>query len=186
MPTYTCSMTTCFSHYPKSKLLPPSQYVHLYILHNTLYTLLITNKVMALLVTCYLCFCRGGRFTVIDHAPVSELRAENCRVKLYSLQKNVFRLYMTQKALLLRAETQWVCTLWEGEKSLKYAKYVCTETYVISDSDINNQAFLLTLKTEQQFFFTLRCSATFNVILIRNLKSCRQQTFAPSYSSMSS
>ncbi|CAB1334468.1 unnamed protein product [Coregonus sp. 'balchen'] len=31
----------------------------------------------------------GGRFTVIDHAPVSELRAENCRVKLHSLQKNL-------------------------------------------------------------------------------------------------
>ncbi|KAK2903335.1 hypothetical protein Q8A67_008048 [Cirrhinus molitorella] len=48
----------------------------------------------------------GGRFTVIDHAPVSELKIENCRFKLHSLQKNLFRLHMPQKALLLRAETQ--------------------------------------------------------------------------------
>lgn len=48
----------------------------------------------------------GGRFTVIDHAPVSELRAENCRVKLHSLKKNLFRLFMSQKSLLLRTETQ--------------------------------------------------------------------------------
>ncbi|TSK34830.1 Rho guanine nucleotide exchange factor 5 [Bagarius yarrelli] len=58
----------------------------------------------------------GGRFTVIDHAPVSELRAENCRVKLHSLQKNLFRLYMGQRVLLLRAETQsdklrWISAL---------------------------------------------------------------------------
>uniref|UniRef100_A0A8C2JYW3 DH domain-containing protein n=1 Tax=Cyprinus carpio TaxID=7962 RepID=A0A8C2JYW3_CYPCA len=48
----------------------------------------------------------GGRFTVIDHAPVSELRVENCRFKLHSLQKNLFRLHMPQKALLLRTDTQ--------------------------------------------------------------------------------
>ncbi|XP_034409621.1 uncharacterized protein arhgef5 isoform X1 [Cyclopterus lumpus] len=48
----------------------------------------------------------GGRFTVIDHCPVSDLRAENCRVKLHSLQKNLFRLHMTHRALLLRNETQ--------------------------------------------------------------------------------
>ncbi|KAK2854865.1 hypothetical protein Q7C36_006734 [Tachysurus vachellii] len=58
----------------------------------------------------------GGRFTVIDHAPVSELRAENCRVKLHSLQKNVFRLHMAQRALILRTETQadklrWISAL---------------------------------------------------------------------------
>ncbi|KAF5907711.1 trichohyalin-like isoform X1, partial [Clarias magur] len=58
----------------------------------------------------------GGKFTVIDHAPVSELRAENCRVKLHSLQKNLFRLYVAQRALLLRAETQadklrWISAL---------------------------------------------------------------------------
>ncbi|XP_056142742.1 trichohyalin isoform X3 [Lampris incognitus] len=48
----------------------------------------------------------GGRFTVIDHAPVSQLRAENCRVKLHSLQKNLFRLHLLSKALLLRTDTQ--------------------------------------------------------------------------------
>uniref|UniRef100_A0A9J7XBK2 DH domain-containing protein n=1 Tax=Cyprinus carpio carpio TaxID=630221 RepID=A0A9J7XBK2_CYPCA len=47
----------------------------------------------------------GGRFTVIDHAPVSELRVENCRFKLHSLQKNLFHLHMPQKALLLRTDT---------------------------------------------------------------------------------
>lgn len=58
----------------------------------------------------------GGRFTVIDHAPVSDLRAENCRVKLHSLQKNLFRLHMSHKALLLRTDTQsdklrWISAL---------------------------------------------------------------------------
>ncbi|XP_073342097.1 uncharacterized protein arhgef5 isoform X1 [Pagrus major] len=58
----------------------------------------------------------GGRFTVIDHSPVSELRAENCRVKLHSLQKNLFRLHMSHKALLLRTDTQsdklrWISAL---------------------------------------------------------------------------
>uniref|UniRef100_A0A3Q3VRM5 DH domain-containing protein n=1 Tax=Mola mola TaxID=94237 RepID=A0A3Q3VRM5_MOLML len=58
----------------------------------------------------------GGRFTVIDHSPVSDLRAENCRVKLHSLQKNLFRLHMSTKALLLRTDTQsdklrWISAL---------------------------------------------------------------------------
>ncbi|XP_048010052.1 trichohyalin isoform X1 [Megalobrama amblycephala] len=58
----------------------------------------------------------GGRFTVIDHAPVSELRVENCRFKLHSLQKNLFRLHMSQKALLLKTDTQadklrWISAL---------------------------------------------------------------------------
>ncbi|XP_058604099.1 zinc finger CCCH domain-containing protein 13 isoform X2 [Onychostoma macrolepis] len=58
----------------------------------------------------------GGRFTVIDHAPVSDLRVENCRFKLHSLQKNLFRLHMRQKALLLRTDTQanklrWISAL---------------------------------------------------------------------------
>lgn len=50
---------------------------------------------------------RGGRFTVIDHSPVSELRVENCRVKLHSLQKNLFRVHMSNKALLLRTDALW-------------------------------------------------------------------------------
>uniref|UniRef100_UPI0037E7E4C8 trichohyalin n=1 Tax=Semicossyphus pulcher TaxID=241346 RepID=UPI0037E7E4C8 len=58
----------------------------------------------------------GGRFSVIDHCPVSELRAENCRVKLHSLQKNLIRLHMSNKALLLRTDTQsdklrWISAL---------------------------------------------------------------------------
>ncbi|XP_061919751.1 trichohyalin isoform X2 [Entelurus aequoreus] len=58
----------------------------------------------------------GGKFTVIDHAPVAELRAENCRVKLHSLQKNLFRLHMLNKSLLLRTDTQsdklrWISAL---------------------------------------------------------------------------
>lgn len=47
----------------------------------------------------------GGRFTVIDHCPVGELRAENCRVKLHSLQKNLFRLHLARKSVLLRTDT---------------------------------------------------------------------------------
>ncbi|XP_059364867.1 zinc finger CCCH domain-containing protein 13-like [Carassius carassius] len=58
----------------------------------------------------------GGRFTVIDHAPVSELRVENCKFKLHSLKKNLFHLHMPQKALLLRTDTQanklrWISAL---------------------------------------------------------------------------
>ncbi|XP_054637952.1 trichohyalin isoform X1 [Dunckerocampus dactyliophorus] len=58
----------------------------------------------------------SGRYTVIDHAPVAELRAENCRVKLHSLQKNLFRLHMSHKSLLLRTDTQsdklrWISAL---------------------------------------------------------------------------
>ncbi|XP_058247885.1 trichohyalin isoform X1 [Hemibagrus wyckioides] len=58
----------------------------------------------------------GGRFTVIDHAPVSELRAENCRVKLHSLHKNLFLLHIAQRSLLLRTETtadklRWISAL---------------------------------------------------------------------------
>ncbi|KAM3614548.1 uncharacterized protein V6R79_016011 [Siganus canaliculatus] len=58
----------------------------------------------------------GGRFSVVDHSPVSELRAENCRVKLHSLQKNLFRLHMSHKSLLLRTDTlsdklRWISAL---------------------------------------------------------------------------
>ncbi|XP_026084770.1 rho guanine nucleotide exchange factor 5-like isoform X1 [Carassius auratus] len=58
----------------------------------------------------------GGRFTVIDHAPVSELRVENCKFKLHSLKRNLFHLHMPQKALLLRTDTQanklrWISAL---------------------------------------------------------------------------
>ncbi|KAF3839623.1 hypothetical protein F7725_018340 [Dissostichus mawsoni] len=57
-----------------------------------------------------------GRFTVIDHSPVSDLRAENCRVKLHTLQKNLFRLHMTNRALLVRTDKEsdklrWISAL---------------------------------------------------------------------------
>ncbi|XP_034067310.1 trichohyalin isoform X2 [Gymnodraco acuticeps] len=58
----------------------------------------------------------GGRFTVIDHSPISDLRAENCRVKLHTLQKNLFRLHMTNRALLVRTDKEsdklrWISAL---------------------------------------------------------------------------
>ncbi|XDV39868.1 hypothetical protein PO909_009049 [Leuciscus waleckii] len=64
----------------------------------------------------------GGRFTVIDHVPVSELRVENCRFKLHSLQKNLFRLHMSQKALLLKTETQADKLRWISALSRPYPK----------------------------------------------------------------
>lgn len=51
-------------------------------------------------------FSRGGRFTVINHAPVNEVQVENCRIKLHSLQKNLFRLQMSTKFYLLKTDTQ--------------------------------------------------------------------------------
>ncbi|XP_076010768.1 uncharacterized protein arhgef5 isoform X2 [Genypterus blacodes] len=62
----------------------------------------------------------GGKLTVIDHAPVSDLRAENCRVKLHSLKKNLFRLHLTQKALLLRTETLSDKLRWISAVSLSH------------------------------------------------------------------
>ncbi|KAI7807055.1 hypothetical protein IRJ41_018213, partial [Triplophysa rosa] len=64
----------------------------------------------------------GGRFTVIDHAPVSELRVENCRFKLHSLQKNLFRLHMVNQALLLRTDTQADKLRWISALSRPYAE----------------------------------------------------------------
>uniref|UniRef100_A0A3P8SPG5 Uncharacterized protein n=1 Tax=Amphiprion percula TaxID=161767 RepID=A0A3P8SPG5_AMPPE len=68
----------------------------------------------------------GGRFTVIDHSPVSDLRAENCRVKLHSLQKNLFRLHMSHKALLLRTDTQsdklrWISALSRPHQEIDFS-----------------------------------------------------------------
>ncbi|KAM6968299.1 uncharacterized protein arhgef5 [Aplochiton taeniatus] len=68
----------------------------------------------------------GGRFIVIDHAPVSELRAENCRVKLLSLQKNLFRLYLSNKALLLRTDSQseklrWITAVSRPHPEIDYS-----------------------------------------------------------------
>lgn len=124
----TSSMTTCCFHYQRSKNnhavlwmhSNPSQGIkhlsHYHLVHPV--TLISTVLCRHLFSNQYflplshffcdfffsLAVCRGGRFTVIDHCPVSELRVENCRVKLHSLQKNLFRLYMAQKSLLLRTD----------------------------------------------------------------------------------
>ncbi|XP_071324370.1 trichohyalin isoform X2 [Trachinotus anak] len=68
----------------------------------------------------------GGRFTVIDHSPVSEVRVENCRVKLHSLQKNLFRLHMAHKSLLLRTDTQsdklrWISALSQPHPEIDFS-----------------------------------------------------------------
>lgn len=120
----TSSMTTCCFHYQRSKnnhvvlwmnsnaspgIKHLSHYhlVHPVILISTvLCHHLFDNQISFrwLISSVIFAVCRGGRFTVIDHCPVSELRVENCRVKLHSLQKNLFRLYMAQKSLLLRTD----------------------------------------------------------------------------------
>ncbi|XP_072250161.1 uncharacterized protein arhgef5 isoform X2 [Leuresthes tenuis] len=88
----------------------------------------------------------GGRFTVIDHSPVSELRVENCRVKLHSLQKNLFRLYISQKALLLRTDTQsdklrwisalsWPHTATDFSTAQDFAQMQCIRAFVAQQPD---------------------------------------------------
>ncbi|KAM4580292.1 uncharacterized protein arhgef5 isoform 3-T3 [Odontesthes bonariensis] len=88
----------------------------------------------------------GGRFTVIDHSPVSELRVENCRVKLHSLQKNLFRLYISQKALLLRTDTQshklrWISALsrphtaTDFSAAQDFAQMQCIRAFVAQQPD---------------------------------------------------
>ncbi|XP_045064544.1 actin cytoskeleton-regulatory complex protein pan1-like isoform X1 [Coregonus clupeaformis] len=88
----------------------------------------------------------GGRFTVIDHAPVSELRAENCRVKLHSLQKNLFRLYLNKKALLLSTDTQgdklrWISAVSRPHPVIDYSaaqdftQMQCIRAFVAHQSD---------------------------------------------------
>ncbi|XP_067257695.1 intersectin-1 isoform X2 [Chanodichthys erythropterus] len=88
----------------------------------------------------------GGRFTVIDHAPVSELRVENCRFKLHSLQKNLFRLHMSQKALLLKTDTQadklrWISALLRPYPEIDFsavqdfAQMQCIKAFVAQQPD---------------------------------------------------
>ncbi|XP_030641329.1 rho guanine nucleotide exchange factor 19 [Chanos chanos] len=88
----------------------------------------------------------GGRFTVIDHAPVSDLRAENCRVKLHSLQKNLFVLYMGNKSLLVRADTQsdklrWISALSRPHPEIDFtaaqdfAQMQCIRAFVAQQPD---------------------------------------------------
>ncbi|XP_051577122.1 uncharacterized protein arhgef5 isoform X2 [Myxocyprinus asiaticus] len=88
----------------------------------------------------------GGRFTVIDHAPVSELRVENCRFKLHSLKKNLFRLYMGNKAVLLRTDTQadklrWISALLRPYPEIDfsavqdYGQMQCIRAFVAQQPD---------------------------------------------------
>lgn len=88
----------------------------------------------------------GGRFTVIDHAPVSDVRAENCPVKLHSLQKNLFRLHMSNRALLLRTDTQsdklrWISALSRSHPEVDfsgvqdYPQMQCIRAFVAQQPD---------------------------------------------------
>ncbi|XP_043116349.1 trichohyalin isoform X1 [Puntigrus tetrazona] len=88
----------------------------------------------------------GGRFTVIEHAPVSELRVENCRFKLHSLKKNLFRLHMPQKALLLQTDTQanklrWISALSRPYPEIDFSavqdflQMQCIRAYVAQQPD---------------------------------------------------
>ncbi|MEQ2232093.1 hypothetical protein ILYODFUR_007678 [Ilyodon furcidens] len=88
----------------------------------------------------------GGRFTVIDHCPVDELRTEDFRVKLLTLQKNSFRLHMSQRSLLLRTETQsdkqrWLSALSRTHPVVdfsaaeKKAQMQCIRAYVAQQPD---------------------------------------------------
>ncbi|XP_038140475.1 trichohyalin isoform X1 [Cyprinodon tularosa] len=88
----------------------------------------------------------GGRFTVIDHCPVNELRTEDFRVKIQTLQKNSFRLHMSQRSLLLRTETQsdklrWISAVSRTNPQLdfstaeKSAQMQCIRAYVAQQPD---------------------------------------------------
>ncbi|KAK5603387.1 hypothetical protein CRENBAI_008652 [Crenichthys baileyi] len=88
----------------------------------------------------------GGRFTVIDHCPVDELRTEDFRVKLLTLQKNSFRLHMSQRSLLLRTETQsdkqrWLSALSRSHPVVdfsaaeKKAQMQCIRAYIAQQPD---------------------------------------------------
>uniref|UniRef100_H3CS97 Uncharacterized protein n=1 Tax=Tetraodon nigroviridis TaxID=99883 RepID=H3CS97_TETNG len=88
----------------------------------------------------------GGRFTVIDHSPVSELRVENCQLKLHSLQKNLFRVHMSNKALLLRTDAlsdklRWISSLSRPHAEIDfsaaqdYPQMQCIRAFVAQQPD---------------------------------------------------
>ncbi|KAM4735875.1 uncharacterized protein arhgef5 isoform 1-T3 [Anableps anableps] len=88
----------------------------------------------------------GGRFTVIDHCPVDELRTEDFRVKILTLQKNSFRLHLSQRSLLLRTETKsdklrWLSALSrmlpavDFSAAEKSAQMQCIRAYVAQQPD---------------------------------------------------
>uniref|UniRef100_W5MP05 Uncharacterized protein n=1 Tax=Lepisosteus oculatus TaxID=7918 RepID=W5MP05_LEPOC len=97
-------------------------------------------------------FLRGGRLLVFEYAPVSQVRVENCRVKLHSLQKNLFRLHLAQtseghsKALLLRTDTQsnklrWISALSQPHPEIDFTtaqdspQVQCLRSYVSQQPD---------------------------------------------------
>ncbi|KAM9309250.1 uncharacterized protein arhgef5 isoform 2-T2 [Pholidichthys leucotaenia] len=87
----------------------------------------------------------GGRFTVIDHCPVSELRVENYRIKLHSVQKNAFKLTMGNKYLLLRTDTQsdklrWISAISQHDEvdfsaAQDMEQMQCIRTFVAQQPD---------------------------------------------------
>ncbi|XP_024123500.1 uncharacterized protein arhgef5 isoform X1 [Oryzias melastigma] len=88
----------------------------------------------------------GGRFTVINHAPVNEVQVENCRIKLHSLQKNLFRLQMSTKFYLLKTDTQsdklrWISALSRPHPQLDFSaaqdcdQMLCVKAYMAQQPD---------------------------------------------------
>uniref|UniRef100_A0A087Y398 Uncharacterized protein n=1 Tax=Poecilia formosa TaxID=48698 RepID=A0A087Y398_POEFO len=88
----------------------------------------------------------GGRFTVIDHCPVEDLRTEDFRVKILTLQKNSFRLHLAQNSLLLRTETKsdklrWIsalsrtCPAVDFSTAENLSQMQCIRAYVAQQPD---------------------------------------------------
>ncbi|XP_014840433.1 PREDICTED: trichohyalin-like [Poecilia mexicana] len=88
----------------------------------------------------------GGRFTVIDHCPVEDLRTEDFRVKILTLQKNSFRLHLAQNSLLLRTETKsdklrWISALSRTRPTVDFStaenlsQMQCIRAYVAQQPD---------------------------------------------------
>uniref|UniRef100_H2M906 Uncharacterized protein n=2 Tax=Oryzias latipes TaxID=8090 RepID=H2M906_ORYLA len=88
----------------------------------------------------------GGRFTVINHVPVNELQVENCRIKLHSLQKNLFRLQMSTTSYLLRTDTQsdklrWISALKRPHDQVDFSaaqdceQMLCVKAYMAQQPD---------------------------------------------------
>ncbi|XP_023186833.1 zinc finger CCCH domain-containing protein 13-like [Xiphophorus maculatus] len=88
----------------------------------------------------------GGKFTVIDHCPVEELRTEDFRVKILTLQKNSFRLHLSQNSLLLRTETKsdklrWIsalsrsCPVVDFSTAENLAQMQCIRAYIAQQPD---------------------------------------------------
>ncbi|KPP67451.1 hypothetical protein Z043_113954, partial [Scleropages formosus] len=117
-------------------------YMHLF---NDYLLLSLQKEWLSLLL--YFPTIRGGRFTVINYAPTTDIRVENCRVKLHSLQKNLFRLHLSpQRALLLCTESQsdklrWISGLSRPHPEVDYsaaqdvAQVQCIKAFVAQQPD---------------------------------------------------